>query len=40
MSRRAEPVVTADLIREHGLSDEEYARCRQVLGREPNYTGE
>lgn len=30
--------ITPGLIREHGLSDEEYAKCREVLGREPNYT--
>ncbi len=33
-----EPQVTAQLAREHGLSAEEFARCREVLGREPNYT--
>ena len=36
--RLREPAVTAELAREHGLSAEEFARCRQVLGREPNYT--
>ena len=33
-----EPVLTPDLIRQHGLSDDEFARCRQILGRDPNYT--
>ncbi len=33
-----EPVLTPDLIRQHGLSDEEFARCRKILGRDPNYT--
>ena len=37
-ARGGEPEITPELIREHGLSDEEYARCRQVLGRAPNYT--
>ncbi|MBV9672268.1 MAG: phosphoribosylformylglycinamidine synthase subunit PurL [Verrucomicrobia bacterium] len=30
--------VTADLIRQHGLSEEEYARIVAILGREPNVT--
>ncbi len=34
----ADPAITPDLVRQHGLSDEEYARCREILGREPNYT--
>jgi phosphoribosylformylglycinamidine synthase len=37
-ARAKEPAITPELIRQHGLSEEEYARCRQVLGREPNYT--
>jgi phosphoribosylformylglycinamidine synthase len=28
--------ITPELVREHGLSDEEYAKLRLVLGREPN----
>jgi len=35
---RTEPAITPELIRRHGLSDEEYERCRSVLGRAPNYT--
>jgi len=34
----ADPAITPDLVRQHGLSDEEYARCREILGRDPNYT--
>jgi phosphoribosylformylglycinamidine synthase len=30
--------VTADLAREHGLTDEEYARILEILGRVPTYT--
>ena len=30
--------VTAELAAEHGLSAEEYARIRKILGREPNFT--
>jgi phosphoribosylformylglycinamidine synthase subunit PurL len=34
----AEPEVTPELARSHGLSDEEYDRLRGILGRDPNYT--
>ncbi len=34
----AEPIITPELVRQHGLSEEEFARCRGVLGRDPNYT--
>ncbi len=34
----SEPAITDELVRQHGLSEEEYARCRQVLGRAPNLT--
>ncbi len=34
----AEPTVSPELARSHGLSEEEYARLRQILGREPSYT--
>ncbi len=34
----ADPEVTLDLAREHGLTDDEYARIREVLGRTPTYT--
>ena len=30
--------ITPDVIRSHGLSDDEYARIEQILGRSPNYT--
>ncbi len=33
-----EPAITAELIRSHGLNDEEYNRIIELLGREPNYT--
>ena len=36
-SRSAEAVaITAELIAEHNLSEEEYSRILQILGREPN----
>jgi phosphoribosylformylglycinamidine synthase len=33
-----EPRVTEELARAHGLSEEEFARLRSALGREPTYT--
>jgi phosphoribosylformylglycinamidine synthase subunit PurL len=34
----SEPAITPELIRSHGLKDEEYNRIVELLGREPNYT--
>ena len=33
-----EPEITPELIIEHGLSEDEYARIWEILGREPTYT--
>ncbi len=33
-----EPTITPDVIKEHGLSEEEYATILKALGREPNLT--
>ncbi|MEM0963947.1 MAG: phosphoribosylformylglycinamidine synthase subunit PurL, partial [Bacteroidota bacterium] len=33
-----DPEVTLDLAREHGLTDDEYARVQEILGRMPTYT--
>jgi phosphoribosylformylglycinamidine synthase II len=33
-----EPEVTSELARQHGLTDEEFARIRELLGRLPTYT--
>jgi phosphoribosylformylglycinamidine synthase II len=33
-----EPAVTPELIRSHGLTDDEYKRIAELLGRQPNYT--
>lgn len=35
---RTEPRITPELVREHGISEEEYRLCLEILGREPNYT--
>lgn len=29
--------ITADLVREHGLNEDEYARIKELLGREPSF---
>ncbi len=34
----SEPAITPELIRSHGLTDEEYNRTVELLGREPSYT--
>jgi phosphoribosylformylglycinamidine synthase II len=33
-----EPVVTPEIVAKHGLSPEEFARIKKILGREPNFT--
>ncbi|HEY5036361.1 MAG TPA: phosphoribosylformylglycinamidine synthase subunit PurL, partial [Chthoniobacterales bacterium] len=34
----ADPPLTPDLIARHGLTTEEFARIRKILGRDPNFT--
>ncbi|MFA7330670.1 MAG: phosphoribosylformylglycinamidine synthase subunit PurL [Candidatus Delongbacteria bacterium] len=34
---RCEPVVNLELAREHGLTDEEFGRIRELLGRDPSW---
>ncbi len=34
----AEPAVTPELVKEHGLTPEEFERIKKILGREPNFT--
>src|SRR2546421_2371994 len=34
----SDPAITPELVKEHGLTPEEFARIREILGREPNYT--
>jgi phosphoribosylformylglycinamidine synthase len=34
----AEPAVTPDVIKQHGLTPEEFERIKKILGREPNFT--
>ncbi|MCI0744906.1 MAG: phosphoribosylformylglycinamidine synthase subunit PurL [Verrucomicrobia subdivision 3 bacterium] len=33
-----EPVITPELVQEHGLTPEEFQRARDILGRDPTYT--
>src|SRR2546421_11947710 len=32
------PVITPELVKERGLTPDEYERIREILGREPTYT--
>jgi len=34
----SQPKVTPELVKQHGLTDEEYSLIKTVLGREPNFT--
>jgi phosphoribosylformylglycinamidine synthase II len=34
----AHPVVTTELVKQHGLTPEEFERIKKILGREPNFT--
>jgi phosphoribosylformylglycinamidine synthase subunit PurL len=36
--RAGDPEITADLVTEHGLTDSEYARVLEILGRTPTWT--
>src|SRR5438874_11131716 len=42
MSRKTPPpsdsVVTPELVKQHGLTPEEFERIKKLLGREPNFT--
>ena len=33
-----EPVVTSELVKQHGLTPEEFEQIKKILGREPNCT--
>jgi len=37
-SHAKEPAITPDLLRDHGISAEEYDRLLKSLGREPTFT--
>src|SRR5678810_1263608 len=34
----ADPVVTPELVKQHGLTPEEFDQIKKILGREPNFT--
>jgi len=41
MSRKtltADPIVTEEVVKRHGLTSEEFQRIKKILGREPNFT--
>ena len=33
-----DPPVTGDLVREHGINEQEFGAIRKILGREPTFT--
>ncbi len=33
-----QPKVTAQMVKDHGINDEEYEKIKEILGREPNFT--
>src|SRR5271167_1408241 len=33
-----DPIITPELIKQHGLAPDEFERIKTILGREPNYT--
>jgi len=35
---QADPVVTLELVKQHGLTPEEFEQIKKILGREPNFT--
>jgi phosphoribosylformylglycinamidine synthase II len=37
-TQHADPVATPELVKQHGLSLEEFERIKKILGREPNFT--
>jgi phosphoribosylformylglycinamidine synthase subunit PurL len=38
MAVAPDPVVTPELVKQHGLEPEEFVRIKKILGREPNFT--
>ena len=34
----SEPIVTPEIIKSHGITETEYERIKELLGREPNFT--
>jgi phosphoribosylformylglycinamidine synthase len=38
MAVAPDPVVTSELVKQHGLEPEEFERIKKILGREPNFT--
>src|SRR5215475_5933461 len=37
-TQHADPVVTPELVKQHGLTPEEFEQIKKILGREPNFT--
>src|SRR5437762_2121569 len=34
----ADPIITPELVKQHGLTPEEFERIKKILGRDPNFT--
>src|SRR6266699_1849594 len=34
----ADPIITPELVKQHGLTPEEFDRIKKILGRDPNFT--
>ncbi len=37
-TQHADPIVTSELVKQHGLTSEEFERIKEILGRWPNFT--
>src|SRR6516164_7677742 len=37
-TQHADPIVTPELVKQHGLTQEEFEQIEKILGREPNFT--
>src|ERR1700750_440279 len=38
MAVASDPVVTSELVKQHGLEPDEFSRIKEILGRDPNFT--
>src|SRR4051794_41793272 len=38
MAVASDPIVTSELVKQHGLQPDEFERIKKILGRDPNFT--
>src|SRR3954462_2107895 len=38
MAVASDPIVTSELVKQHGLEPDEFERIKKILGRDPNFT--